>query len=91
MEGNSDLCLAISEQDEAEFPARSEGEGIVNGASYSLWLSNQNGDQILIDAASTIEKCSAEVETGQRMCEEVASFYDDSTQAFSRLPAWRAS
>jgi len=81
VEGDSDLCLAISERGEAEFPVRAEGEGIVNGASYSLWLSNQNGDQILIDAASNIEKCSADVETGQRTCGAVASLYDDSTEA----------
>ena len=80
MEGDSDLWLAISQLGEAEFPARAEGEGIVNGASYSLWLSNQNGDPILIDAASTIDKCSADVETGQRLCEAVASLNDDSAQ-----------
>ncbi len=65
--GSLELQLFSRGADEAMFGAsgRAEGGGLVDNALYSLWVSDQGGNVLLLDAGRADEECDVDPVTGE--------------------------
>ncbi len=64
--GSLELLLVSRSASETMFQAsgRAEGDGLVDNALYSLWLSNQKGDVLSLDADRADQECEVDPVSG---------------------------
>lgn len=62
---------------------RAEGDGIIEGTLYSMWLSDQKGKALRLDIAHADEECEVDSDTGEESdeCEVEVSLRSNLTQA----------
>ena len=70
IEGEADLSLSI-EGGQAEFNADAsvEGDGLIEGVFYSMWLADLLGNEFFLDAVEAEEVCVFDFVTGEEDCE----------------------
>ncbi len=82
--GSLELLLASRSASQTMFQAsgRAEGDGLVDNALYSLWLSNQKGDVLSLDTDRADQECEVDPVTGDEGdCELVVKLRNSIPQA----------
>ena len=82
--GSLELQLFSRGADETMFGAsgRAEGGGLVDNALYSLWVSDQGGNVLPLDAGRADEECDVDPVTGEEEdCELVVKLRNSIAQA----------
>lgn len=71
VKGVIELLLFDTGGEQAMFRAmgRAEGDGLVDNALYSLWLTDQKGNMLLIDSGRADEKCDVNQAGEETDCE----------------------
>ena len=82
IEADADLRLRIDGR-QAEFRAAAflEGDGLIEGVFYSMWLGDQEGNILFLDAVEAEEVCVIDFVTGEEECEVLVDLEDDRKQA----------
>ncbi len=82
--GSLELLLFSRGASQTAFQAsgRAEGDGLVDNALYSLWLSNQEGDVLSLDTDRADQECEVDPVTGDEGdCELVVKLRNSIPQA----------
>lgn len=81
VQADADLRLRIDDR-QTEFRATAfvEGDGLIEGVFYSMWLADQ-GNVLFLDAAEAEEVCVIDLVTGEEECEVLVDLEDDREQA----------
>ncbi len=82
--GSLELLLVNRGSSQTMFQAsgRAEGDGLVDNALYSLWLSNQKGDVLSLDTDRADQECEVDPVTGDEGdCELVVKLRNSIPQA----------
>ncbi len=81
VEADAELRLRIDDR-QAEFRATAfvEGDGLIEGVFYSMWLA-QGGNVLFLDAVEAEEVCMIDLVTGEEECEVFVDLEDDRDQA----------
>ena len=82
VEADADLRLRIDDR-QTEFRATAfvEGDGLIEGVFYSMWLAGQEGNVLFLDAVEAEEECVIDLVTGEEECEVLVDLEDDREQA----------
>ncbi len=82
VEADADLRLRIDDR-QSEFRATAfvEGDGLIEGVFYSMWLANQEGNVLFLDAVEAEEVCVIDLVTGEEECEVLVDLEADREQA----------
>ncbi len=82
VEADADLRLRIDDR-QTEFRATAfvEGDGLIEGVFYSMWLADQEGNVLFLDAVEADEVCVIDLVTGEEECEVFVDLEDDRDQA----------
>ena len=78
IEADADLRLR---QTEFRATAFVEGDGLIEGVFYSMWLADQEGNVLFLDAVEAEEVCVIDLVTGEEECEVFVDLEDDRAQA----------
>lgn len=82
VEADADLRLRIDgRQTEFRATAFVEGDGLIEGVFYSMWLAAQEGNVLFLDAVEAEEVCVIDFVTGEEECEVLVDLEDDRQQA----------
>ena len=81
VEADADLRLRIDDR-QTEFRATAfvEGDGLIEGVFYSMWLAQQ-GNVLFLDAVEADEVCVIDLVTGEEECEVFVDLEDDRDEA----------
>ncbi len=82
VEAEADLRLRIHDR-QTEFRATAfvEGDGLIDGVFYSMWLADQEGNVLFLDAVEAEEVCVIDLVTGEEECEVLVDLEDDREKA----------
>ena len=83
VEADADLSLRIDDR-QTEFGATAlvEGDGLIEGVFYSMWLADhQEGNVLFLDAVEAEEVCVIDLVTGEEECEVFVDLEDAREQA----------